>query len=115
MEDDVSGLGGGGLGGGGHEVDQLMLLRGKRDMMASPSSSSSCADNCSGNGICVNGSCHCQVGQLRQVACLESRNLMVDHMRHNAYSIYEDFVSAVFETSIFPSSLPKEPSYAFST
>lgn len=54
MEDDVSSLGGGGLS----EIDELMLLRGKRDMMAA---ASSCADNCSGNGICVNGSCHCQI------------------------------------------------------
>ena len=53
----MSSLGGGGLS----EIDELMLLRGKRDMMAA---ASSCADNCSGNGICVNGSCHCQVGNI---------------------------------------------------
>ena len=76
----MSGLGSG-LGG---EVDQLMLLRGKRDMMAS--SSSSCADNCSGNGICVNGSCHCQVGSESHVrrkgwvSVWDSRNLPIENV-----------------------------------
>jgi hypothetical protein len=58
------------VGVGGNDEDDFPLLRGREFVRSKRASAArggggggemACGDNCSGHGICVNGSCHCQV------------------------------------------------------
>ena len=46
-------------GGGGGDLlfESVVRLKRKTDT----ADSMACGDNCSGNGVCLNGSCYCQV------------------------------------------------------